>query len=105
MTEESGELQSVGSQRVRQVTFTFFSPHSLQILFHDRLSQDTDYCSLYYTVGLCCLNFLSFFVCLFSLQTDYIMGKIFYILVLGWLSYWQDHFCIMWVNYFNCTYT
>ena len=36
----------------------------LQILFHDRLSQDTDYCSLYYTVGLCCLNFLSFlFVC------------------------------------------
>ena len=34
-----------------------------QILFHYRLSQDTEYSSLCYTVGLCCLPILYIVVC------------------------------------------
>ena len=78
--EESGRLQSIGSQRVgdnwsdlastHTHTHTYINTHthtyiySFQILFHYSLLCSVEYSSLHYTVGSCCLSVLYIIVCI-----------------------------------------
>ena len=40
-------------------SLSYLHTHSFSVLFHYGLSQDTDYRSLWYTIGPCCLSILS----------------------------------------------
>ena len=54
----------VYSKVIQEYIFRIYIYITFQILFHYRFSQDIEYSSLCYTVGLCCLSILYIVLCM-----------------------------------------